>query len=173
MNRHLSSEEISNWMAGDRRAGQERHAWACPQCSAEIERLEKDFSLFRESGRRWADHRYVFRGARSEASRRSPRRGRLRFAVAAAAPVIAGIFLLRQQAPYRSPEHAFVRVPYVAPLAPYERTEVMRMEVPVAACRRIRSSRAGFRRGCQGRRLSGPGRPGSRDPAGSGISFKF
>jgi hypothetical protein len=132
MSQHLSSEEISNWMLGERRADQERHARECARCSREIESLQKAFSLFRESGQRWADHWYVFRDARSDPGRRSRLWGRLSFAVSLAASVIAGILLLRPPAPYRPPEQAFVRVPYVAPPAPYERIEVMRMEVPVA-----------------------------------------
>ena len=132
MNRHLSSEEISNWIFGERRADQERHVWECSKCNAEIERLEKAFSLFRESGQRWADHWYVFRDARSLAGQRSRRWGRLGVAVSIAAPVIVAILLLRPSAPYRPPEQAFVHVPYVAPPAPYERTEVKRMELSVA-----------------------------------------
>ena len=132
MNRHLSSAEISDWMIGERTPEQERHAQECAACSAEIKRLEKAFSIFRESGQRWANHWYVYRDARPDAGQRSSRWNWLSFAGALAAPVIVGVLLLRLPAPQRPPEKAFVRVPYVVAPAPYERTEMMRMEVPVA-----------------------------------------
>jgi hypothetical protein len=132
MNRHLSSAEISSWMAGERRADQERHARECAPCRAEIERLEKAFACFRESGQRWADHWYVFRDARSVAGQRPRPWGWLSLAVSLAAPVIVAILLIRLPAPYRPAEQAFVHVPYVAPPAPYERTELKRMELPVS-----------------------------------------
>jgi hypothetical protein len=46
--------------------------------------------------------------------------------------VTVAILLLRPPTPYRPPEQAFVHVPYAAPPAPYERTEVKGMELPVA-----------------------------------------
>ena len=55
-------------------------------------------------------------------------------AVAAAACVAVALVLLRP-VPTRpaAPERAFVPIPYVAPLAPYERPEVVRMDVPIMA----------------------------------------
>src|SRR6266853_3375738 len=107
MNRHLSSQEFSNWMVGERRADQEQHARECAQCSAEIERLEKVFSLFRESGQRWADHWYLFRDRRSVAGQRSRRWGRPSFAASLATLVIVAVLLLRPPPPYHSPEQVF------------------------------------------------------------------
>src|SRR6267154_6056253 len=37
------------------------------------------------------------------------------------------------KSPMRSSEEPFIEIPYVAPLAPYERTNVVRMNVQVAA----------------------------------------
>lgn len=53
------------------------------------------------------------------------------WAGAVAVSVAIGVFLLR--APAAAPEQPFLRIPYVAPPAPYERTEVRRMDVPIAA----------------------------------------
>ena len=55
-------------------------------------------------------------------------------AFAALAASLAAILLLRAPAPApRSAAALFIQVPYVVPPAPYERTAVMRMDVPVAA----------------------------------------
>jgi hypothetical protein len=52
----------------------------------------------------------------------------------AAASLLAGAILLQRPQPApRAPERPFSQIPYVVPPAPYERTRVMRMEVPVAA----------------------------------------
>jgi hypothetical protein len=54
--------------------------------------------------------------------------------VVAAACVAAGAILFREPPPAsRSLDRPFFLVPYTAPPAPYERTRVVRMEVPVAA----------------------------------------
>jgi len=132
MNRHLSSAEISDWVIGEKTPDQERHARECAECSAEIKRLERVFLMFRESGQRWADHWHVYRDTLPAAGLRSSRLNWLGFASALATLAIVGVLLLLSPAPHRPSEQAFVRVPYVVPPAPYERTEVMRMEVPVA-----------------------------------------
>lgn len=46
--KHLSSEQIARWMAGERTAD-ERHALECPQCQAEIARMESALSKFRSA----------------------------------------------------------------------------------------------------------------------------
>jgi hypothetical protein len=65
----------------------------------------------------------------------APRRSWRPLAAAAlAATLAAGVFVARAPAP---PAHAraepFLAIPFVAPLAPYERAEVQRMDLPVAA----------------------------------------
>ena len=55
MNRHLSSSEISRWMIGEHTPQQEHHVRECPECSAELARLEASLSLFRDSVRQWSD----------------------------------------------------------------------------------------------------------------------
>lgn len=54
--------------------------------------------------------------------------------VSAASGVIATLWLLHRPAPLPPRVEApFIAIPYVAPPAPYERTEVKRMDVPLAA----------------------------------------
>ena len=69
------------------------------------------------------------------ASGTSRRRAWLPAAAAAlAASLVAAALLLQRPAPARrAAEAPFIEIPYVAPPAPYERTAVMRMDVPLAA----------------------------------------
>jgi hypothetical protein len=54
-------------------------------------------------------------------------------AVAALAAALAvGVAIIPRSAPQVA-EQPFIEIPYVGPLAPYERTEIRRMDVPVAA----------------------------------------
>ena len=147
MNQHLSSEQMSRWMIGERTSEEDRHARECPRCSAELDRLEKTFSQFRDSGRRWSDYWYLAASqnspqyAQGDAGQRLRPWGKLSLVGALAALVFVGALLINRVAPVSQPAEAthrtsvepFVQIPYVAPLAPYERTEVMRMDVPVAA----------------------------------------
>jgi hypothetical protein len=145
MNHHLSSEQMSEWMIGERTPEEDRHARECRQCRAELDRLEKAFSLFRDSGRRWGDRWYLYSSengsqrAQVVAGQLARQWGKLSLVGALAASVSVGVFLIHRTAPHpaeaprRATAEPFVQIPYVAPLAPYERTEVMPMDVPVAA----------------------------------------
>jgi hypothetical protein len=125
VNRHLSSEEITAWLMGDATADALRHTRACPSCSVEVERLREALAGFRESGQRWSANVMV--------TPQRPRRVRIALSLAAAClPVLAAAMIFWTSAP-KPADRPFIAVPYVAPLAPYERTSVMRMEVPVAA----------------------------------------
>jgi hypothetical protein len=55
MNQHLSSQQVSMWMAGERAPEQEQHVRECRQCAAELARFQATLSLFRDSVRRWSD----------------------------------------------------------------------------------------------------------------------
>lgn len=55
MNRHLSSRQFSRWMIGEHTSPEEHHVRECPECSAELARLEASLSLFRGSVRQWSD----------------------------------------------------------------------------------------------------------------------
>ena len=53
---------------------------------------------------------------------------------AAAAMLAAAVVAFHRPAPApRVADAPFIEIPYIAPLAPYERTEIRRMDVPVAA----------------------------------------
>jgi len=55
MSRHLSSPEVSQWMIGERTPQQEQHVRQCPECAAELARMEAALALFRGSVRDWSD----------------------------------------------------------------------------------------------------------------------
>jgi len=55
MSQHLSSREISQWMIDERTPQQEQHVRQCPECGAELARMEAALTLFRGSVRRWSD----------------------------------------------------------------------------------------------------------------------
>jgi hypothetical protein len=120
--KHLSEDQLSKWIAGEATPDIEQHAQHCRQCAAEAERTRKALHLFRES--------YL----RAESLPRPawPAR-RLAFAGVAVAAIALLSFSL-----YRSPSpeprgRVFVQIPYVIQASPYERTSVVRMNVPVAA----------------------------------------
>jgi hypothetical protein len=129
MNQHLSEDQISHWIMGQRTAADEAHVRECAACRAEVERLRDDLALFRESGERWSAHWY------QTPARLAPRYTWPRFALAACGTAVLAIaVIVSPKRPVKvAAEPPFVEIPYVAPLAPYERTAVMRMEVPVAA----------------------------------------
>lgn len=54
MNRHLTSEEVSQWMMGERTPEQQEHLLACVECAAEIERIQAPLALFRGAVREWS-----------------------------------------------------------------------------------------------------------------------
>jgi hypothetical protein len=55
MSQHLSSREVSQWMAGERTPQQEQHVRQCPECGAELALMEAALALFRGSVRHWSD----------------------------------------------------------------------------------------------------------------------
>ncbi len=55
MNQHLSSEQIARWMAGERSPAEEQHVRECPECGAELARMEAALELFRGSVREWSE----------------------------------------------------------------------------------------------------------------------
>jgi hypothetical protein len=58
MSGHLSSEDISRWILGERGAAGERHIRECAECAAEIARLEGGLAGFRGAVRRLAAERW-------------------------------------------------------------------------------------------------------------------
>lgn len=55
MSRHLSSEEICEWVSGERDSEVEQHARGCSHCRDELDSLSLAISRFRRSARHWAD----------------------------------------------------------------------------------------------------------------------
>jgi hypothetical protein len=51
---HLSGEQISQWMIGDRTPLLERHVAQCEECRAQLEELETTLSQFRGAVRAWS-----------------------------------------------------------------------------------------------------------------------
>jgi hypothetical protein len=54
MSQHLSARQISQWTIGERTPQQEQHVRECPECAAELARLEAALGLFRGSVRHWS-----------------------------------------------------------------------------------------------------------------------
>jgi len=128
---HLSSEDVSNWVLGGSTAEMEQHAGECLHCFEQVKRLETSLALFRESGKSWADHWCSYQAAGAVVGRRERAWVAVGVACAFAVAAIALILVFRQPPAKVASEQPFIALPYVAPPAPYERTEVLRMDVPV------------------------------------------
>jgi hypothetical protein len=129
MNSHLSEEQISSWIAGEPSPDAERHARECPQCSGEVEQTQRAMLLFRDSGFRCAEYWQKQPQTRTVYAWR-----RLSIAGAAFAMTVLVAFGVVRWRSHEPPnEQVFLPVPYVVPPAPYERTGIVRMDVPVAA----------------------------------------
>jgi hypothetical protein len=129
MTEHLSSERIAALVLEERSSEEALHLDSCARCREEVERLRETFALFRQSGERWSEHWY------GKPAEKAFRRSNWRLAAAGAmgASILAGALSLYTPAPALRAEAPFLPIPYTVPLAPYERTSVMRMDVPVAA----------------------------------------
>jgi hypothetical protein len=132
MKSHLSEEQISDWIAGKSDAETERHILSCSACSGEIEKTRNALLLFRDSGYQCGEYWQAPRAA-SRTPHAFFRWSGVGIASAAIA-ILTASTLYRAQAPQNPPkQQVFMRIPYVVPPAPYERTEIVRMDVPVAA----------------------------------------
>lgn len=54
MNRHLTREEILEWLAGDRPDEAGRHLRECGECAAELRRMEAPIARFAGAVREWS-----------------------------------------------------------------------------------------------------------------------
>ena len=127
--KHLGSEEITAWVAGERTAASERHLGECAQCAGEVASAREAIALFAESAQLWSAH-----VERSVPRVRAASVGRVRLACALTLCVIVAVALFGTAVPRRaSSSEPFVAFPYVAPPAPYERAQIQRMDIPVAA----------------------------------------
>ncbi len=92
MRGHLSSTQISRWIAGDRNPADEQHLRECAQCSTEMARMDALLTEFRSSVVAWsALHQDAGAPNRWQALERRPRYagGALWWKLAAAAISIA------------------------------------------------------------------------------------
>lgn len=137
MSSHLSEEQIAAWVAGERGGGVEAHLAACAVCAAEVTRTAGALALFRESAERCADY------WEQRPAPQPLRAWRWAIAVPVMTAVVFAVVLMRRPAPLavEPAQTGFVRIPYVVPPLPYERTEIVHMNVPVAALIAV-----GFRR---------------------------
>ena len=127
--KHLCSDEITAWVAGERTAAAERHLGECAQCAGEVAGAREAIALFAESAQLWSAHI-----ERSVPPVRVTSMGRVRLACALALCVIVAVVLFGPAVPRRTgSSEPFVALPYVAPLAPYERAQIQRMDIPVEA----------------------------------------
>ena len=55
MNQHLTSDQISEWIIGERKPEIEEHLFECAACRSELALFEKTLSLFRESAHEWSE----------------------------------------------------------------------------------------------------------------------
>jgi hypothetical protein len=102
MSGHLSSVEISEWLAGNRASGVERHLAECAGCAAELERASEPLARFGSAMRAWcaAETPVPRLGSIEFAVRRRRRFTGVRVALAAAAVlmVAAPVYLHHQRA---------------------------------------------------------------------------
>ena len=86
MNNHLTPEQISNWVIGERSPETQQHAGQCLECRAELDRLQDALTSFRGSVLQWA-------GAQTPAFKttRRFRAHSLRWVLATAAVVLLAV----------------------------------------------------------------------------------
>jgi hypothetical protein len=99
MSQHLSSQEVSQWIVGERTPQQEQHVGQCSECGAELARMEAALAMFRGSVRHWSEGQVRVprslaptRGSRGYPARPLPLRWAL---VAAALLVLAAVPIYR------------------------------------------------------------------------------
>jgi anti-sigma factor RsiW len=132
-----SSQEENVWL--------ERHVESCPACHLEQVRfreLDQDLGVYGELLSRQSPPRtdqvagLPLRMAAQKSGVRAAIHWIPQLAAALAAVLFLGVILVHRLAPGLPNEvagEAFVPIPYVQPLDPYESATVMRMDVPVAA----------------------------------------
>jgi len=98
MSGHLSSVEISEWLAGIRASGAERHLAECAGCAAELERASEPLAQFGAATRAWcaAETPVPRLGSVVFATRHRRRVTMMRVALAAAAALMVATPVYRQ-----------------------------------------------------------------------------
>ena len=75
MSGHLSQAEISEWLAGIRADGAERHLAECAGCAAEVRRASQPFEQFGVTVRAWGEVEMPAAWLTPEKTAPAPRRG--------------------------------------------------------------------------------------------------
>jgi hypothetical protein len=75
MKRHLTSEDFSNWMIGEKTAEHEEHLRSCGECAAELEKLQAPLLLFRGAVRDWSADQRVRVAQQTQAAGAARRHG--------------------------------------------------------------------------------------------------
>lgn len=91
MNQHLSSEQIAQWIAGERSPGGEQHIRECAECGAEVARVEGALALFRGAVIELGEQSESKRSFASTARRASHRFQPMRWALACAALLLLAV----------------------------------------------------------------------------------
>lgn len=52
---HLSAQDISEWMIGNRPGSVEEHLGTCPECAAEVTRMSESIAMFGSAVREWSE----------------------------------------------------------------------------------------------------------------------
>jgi hypothetical protein len=128
MSEHLSSEQMTDLLMDEDSQDQQRHLSECAICRQEFDDLRNAFMSYREAGRNWSEHWMTQKPVAQTLGGR-------RAGLWAAATVLVAFVLVWTSAPPPRVEEPFVSIPYVVPAASYERTQVIRMDVPAAALR--------------------------------------
>ena len=98
MSGHLSSVEISEWLAGIRAPDAERHLAECAVCAAELERASAPFAQFGAATRAWcaAETPLPRLGSVASVAHRRRQFRMIRVALAAAAALMAAALVYHQ-----------------------------------------------------------------------------
>ena len=106
MNHHLSKQQISAWISGERTPEEELHIAGCPQCRGEVAGLEDAVAFFRGAMHEWGSREPLARWQPEPAPRRSriqPARWAL---LAATLMILAAVPLYRNVERQRAADRA-------------------------------------------------------------------
>ena len=150
--KHLSSDEITAYLIGDRAPEQQQHVRECAECRTEIERLERPLAWFGSAVKQWSDQQ-----AESWSGSRRPdqslpggsRRRSLRLPSAIAATVLfalAAVPIYRSIQKGRAPESHAIVVPDAVLLEQVEAGIARAVPPPLEPLSRLMNGEEGQRR---------------------------